>query len=182
MAKPSLAAGADLRLRRAGFLAAAAGACSVGIGALLPWLAVGADGLPAELTPSDRGIDHAAGIAALALAVLVLVATLVARVGGGGRARRGAAALALVAALGALGVAAWFALVAPTRAERDVAGEIARLLGVEELPTEARAALHAERLGGLWLTLAGGGVATAGGALTLAWARRARPAPIATGG
>ena len=167
-------------LRIAGFLAAAAGALAIGIGAVLIWVTVGLRTIGVET--ASPGVDLIEGKIALALAVIMLIAVLVARAGAGG-ARNAAAVIVLVAGLGAAATAAAFLATASSRysaVETDETAEaLAGSLGLPVETVREQLAASAETLGdytdtgpGVYVTLAGGVVGFAGGVLTLAWASR----------
>jgi hypothetical protein len=175
---PEAAPGMGLRV--AGFLAATAGALGIGVGAVLDWVTVGLREIGVET--AFPGVDLTEGKIAIALAVVMLIAVLVARAGVGG-ARRVAAVIVLVAALGAVATAGAFLATVSSRYSAVDAGETAEGLAEElGLPVETvrqQLVESAEVLGdytdagpGVYVTLAGGVVGFAGGLLTLVWASR----------
>ena len=173
----------SMRLRVAGFLLTDAGALAVGAGSILAWVTVGLSGIGVEST--SPGLDLTEGKIALALAIVMLIAVLVARVGTSG-ARTIAAVVVLLAGIGAVAIAVAFLLTAPSRfraiAIDDVAARYSEAMGVpfetaRDQLTAASGALGAyTQIGpGVYLTLAGGILGASGGVTTLVWASRREP-------
>jgi hypothetical protein len=169
------------RLRLAGFLALTLGGASIALGSLLDWATV----RPFQ-TPTP-GIDVWEGKVTLALGIAVLVGMIVMRVLSAPGARTAVAVAIIALGLAAIVLAGIDAARAQDRfsgsGQRD---RIAReLAGQLDLPYEqVRAQIERQfdlrfSVGleiGIWLVPAGGLAAAAGGALSVAWARR-RPAP-----
>lgn len=169
-------------LRLAGFLALTLSGALLGGGALAPWAVV----TPFTETPV-RGIDLWEGKVTLACGAAVLAGMVVSRLLVTRRGRRGvAAAVVLLGVLGG-GVALYDAVRADARfsdpGQRDL---IARSVskGLDLPYKEVRAQIEevfdqrfeVRLQAGIFLTIAGGVLATVGGALTVAWTNR-QPLP-----
>jgi hypothetical protein len=172
-----------MRGRAVGFAVVAVGALLLGVGSLVSWVTLS---FPDDIDPQGLsstpvpGVDIWEGKVALGAAVAILALVVATRV-----IRSGAGALAatvVVIAIVAAGIAATAAVTADTRFivgdGLDVfATALADDLGVpvsqvrEALERQARDALEVHRGIGLWLSIAGGLVATGGGLLTLRWVR-----------
>jgi hypothetical protein len=168
-----------------GFLCLVGGALLAGLGATRDWAVVGFPGdATGTLDGSVKGTDVWEGKVVLAAAVLALVVLVAARLVRATETRR---ILAFgIATLGALVLA--LALSVAVRADArfggaegldDVAANLAKQL--DQDPAAIRAQLEqrfdeqlrVDQGSGIWLTLAGGLLIDVGGAVTLAWARRA---------
>jgi hypothetical protein len=170
-------------LRLWGFLLTALGGALIAFGAISDWAAVELGGSSAGAV-TTKGIDLYQGMLVLALGVSILAGILVLRfVGGSGRIP--VAVALLLAALASLAVTIWCAtsLEAVVTDEQNIDALI-RLATASGIPAaEARALIleTLDRLGitvvaqlGLWLSLLGSVVATAGAVLDLMWVRRKR--------
>ncbi len=73
------------------------GACSTGVGAMLPWIRSSVTGLPDELSPTYYGVDLPDGLVVLAGAAVVLGGLAITRLAASPRARR-IGACAIIAA------------------------------------------------------------------------------------
>jgi Tryptophan-associated transmembrane protein (Trp_oprn_chp) len=170
-------------LRLLGFLALIVGAVLVGVGATMTWATVGFPNDNAHaLDVPTKGIDVWEGVVALAVAAIALIALVAMRVVASGRAR---SLLAWAIAAGGLVVTALAGYDLATARDRfgGVSGltQIARRIAIQQgQPVDRIRALleanfgHALRVdagAGLWMTLAGGLVLIAAGALSLAWVR-----------
>jgi len=161
------------RLRAASFLILVVGGLIAGLGSTLPW----ATSHPLELP--TRGTDTAFGIVALAAAIVAILAALLMRAGKAHRERKSMVVLALVAGIVVAAAAGWAAAAGPDtlseRADRKQAEEYARSqnLPVTEYMKRWEAAVAHELQPGIWITLAGGILAVAGGALSASWAHAA---------
>lgn len=170
-------------LRLWGFLLTATGGALIAFGAISDWAAVGLGGSTAGAV-TTKGIDLYQGMLVLALGVLILAGILVLRFVGG-RGRLPVAVALLLAALAALAVTIWCvtSLEAVVTDEQNLDALI-RLATTAGIPAaEARSLILEtfDRLGiavdaqvGLWLSLLGGVVATAGAVLDLLWVRQKR--------
>lgn len=164
-------------LRLAGFLAAALGAALVCIGALLPWVRTGLEGLPDTFSPTYHGIDLPDGLVALALGVIMLAGLGITRVSSGGGAARIAAGVLIAASLLAVVVAGTSIATAPARFESDAVDDVLADLGPGGTATADQRA-EVERLmevrlaQGPFVVLGGGALGALGGILVLWWARR----------
>lgn len=170
-------------LRLWGFLLTVLGGTLLAFGSISDWAAVSLGGSSENAVPT-KGIDLWQGKVTLALGAAIVVGILALRLVRPGR--RAAIAIALTA-LGvvAFGLALWCAtsldavatdtgvdaLVDAVVAQLGIAASEARRL-VEEAMVGAGIEVQAQA--GLWITLAGAVLATVGGVVDLAWARRKR--------
>lgn len=170
-------------LRLWGFLLTVAGGALLAFGSLSDWAAVSLGG-SAEAAVPTKGIDVWQGKVTLALGALIVVGIVMLRFVR--PERRAPLAIALIVlGLLALGLAAWCtsaldtvvtdtgvdALVQTVVGEFGIAADEARRL-IQEAMTEAGVEVQAQT--GLWITLAGAILATAGGIVDLAWVRHKR--------
>jgi hypothetical protein len=181
-------------LRVAGFVCVALGAVLAGVGATREWATVGftADTQHAA-DLSVHGIDVWEGKVVLFASAVALLVLLAMRISGSQGTRRGLAVVLIL--LGALCIA--LPVVDAVRARDRFGGDeglerfVASLsvkLGLpkdvirEQLSAQLDKELRVEGAPGLWLTVAGGVLLVAGGALSVAWSGResATPAPDET--
>jgi hypothetical protein len=170
-------------LRLWGFALTVLGGALLAFGSISDWAAVSLGGSADAAVPT-KGIDLWQGKATLALGALILVGVLGLRLVR--PAWRGALAIALIVlAVAALGLAIWCvtslqsvvtdtgidALVDTVVASFGISAQQARQLVEGAM---AGAGIEVQARTGLWLTLTGAIVATAGGAVDLAWVRRKR--------
>jgi hypothetical protein len=158
-------------LRLWGFLLTAIGGALIAFGSLGDWAAVSL-GSSTEGAVPTKGIDIWQGIVTLILGALLVVAILALRFVR--PERRNAMAVAIVVAgLAALAFGLW-ALFALESVVRDIGvDELAKIYGRQEvLQAMSREGIAAEAQTGLWMTVAGGVLATAGGFVDLAWVRQ----------
>ena len=176
-------------LRVGGFVCAAIGAVLAGVGATREWVAVGfiADAEhSADL--SVHGIDVWEGKVVLFAAAAALLVLIAMRISGSGGTRRGLAVVLIV--LGALCIALPVADAARAGdrfggdegLERFVASLSVRLglprdVVREQLSEGLDEGLRVEVSPGLWLTVAGGMLLVAGGALSGAWTGKRASVP-----
>ena len=179
-------------LRLAGFAATALGGLLVGLGSILGWatVTIGGAGGTTGLPPIDtKGIDTLEGKLALLSGVLVLVAIPAMRLARAVAGRRSWAILIIVAGLAATGLAAKD-LSRPTDRFGDLGFEkvvkgISDTTGLPLQGLENRFRAQAKKLThvslgpGIYLVIAGGLLAAAGGGLGLAWANRTTSPPTA---
>lgn len=172
-------------LRLAGFLALVLGATLLGVGGVGEWVTIGGFDAP------TAGIDVWEGLVAIGASFLALTGLLAIRLARPPVARA-VAVVVIVAGLAAAGLAGADALRARTRftdaGQRD---RIARELAARSaLPYEAiRAAIEEQfhsrfsvSLGpGIFLTIAGGVLVSAGGFLSRRWLDRDRTSPTERG-
>lgn len=170
-------------LRLWGFLLTVLGGALLAFGAISDWAVVTLGGSSQSAVPT-KGIDLWQGSVALALGVLIIAGVLALRFV---RPRRRTAVAVVLIALGivALALALW-CVVAIDRlvpGEQTLVDTVAAQLAIpqaeaRELVQRATAAagIDVEVQAGLWITLAGALVATAGGLVDLAWVRRKRAA------
>lgn len=169
-----------LRLRLAGFAAAALGGLLIGLGSLAMWAEVGlGDDPEGVLSSRFRGIDVWEGRVVLATALVVILAVMGTRFLAAPGTRRALAMLVIVASL----VGGAIAGVDAVRAEDRFAGrgldELARDIASRtgEPEGDVRDDLEAQRQklentsvgAGLYLVLAGSLLGLVGGGLNLAW-------------
>jgi Tryptophan-associated transmembrane protein (Trp_oprn_chp) len=187
MSTELLSTGRPTRLRLAGFLVLVAGCVLAGIGATREWATIGfvADAERAA-DVSVYGTDIWEGKVVLLIAGVALVAMIVMRIAISGALRR-----SLGVALVVLGVVCTtLPTLAAVRADARFGGgegldRMARILSArlelpedvirEQLADQFRRDLRVEIGPGVWLSIAGGLLIVAGGALGLAWARTREP-------
>jgi hypothetical protein len=170
-------------LRLWGFVLTVLGGALLAFGSIADWAAVSLGGSTEAAVPT-KGIDLWQGTATLALGVLIVVGVLALRFVRPHR--RAPVAIALIV-LGtvALGLAVWCAaslsaVVTDTGVDTLVDTVVAQL-GIPAAQARdlvegvmAGAGVEVQARAGLWLTLTGAVLATAGGAVDLAWVRRKR--------
>jgi tryptophan-associated transmembrane protein len=177
-------------LRVAGFVCVALGAVLAGVGATREWVAVGFSADTEHAADlSVHGIDVWEGKVVLFAAAAALLVLLAMRISGSPGTRRGLAVVLIV--LGALCIA--LPVVDAVRARDRFAGSeglerfVASLsvkLGLpkevirEQLSDQLDKELRVEVSPGLWLTVAGGVLLMAGGALSVAWSGRGSLDPV----
>ena len=177
-------------LRVAGFVCVALGAVLAGVGATREWVAVGFSADTEHAADlSVHGIDVWEGKVVLFAAAAALLVLLAMRISGSPGTRRGLAVVLIV--LGALCIA--LPVVDAVRARDRFAGSeglerfVASLsvkLGLpkevirEQLSDQLDEELRVEVSPGLWLTVTGGVLLVAGGALSVAWSGRGSPDPV----
>ncbi len=170
-------------LRLAGFLAVALGGLLLGVGAVLNWAVIGiagSHGLDSEI----RGTDVWEGRVILAVAVLVLFGVIALRVATEVSVRRAIAIAITVLGLFATGLAVGDAIRARSRFAgggsqlEKLAQAIAQGLGrpiadvLAQLQQSLSKIVTVKVDAGLWLVVAGGILAAAGGVLSIVWANR----------
>ncbi|MDP9299244.1 MAG: hypothetical protein M3O98_11370 [Actinomycetota bacterium] len=170
-------------LRLAGFLAVALGGLLLGVGAVLNWAVIGiagSHGLDSEI----RGTDVWEGRVILAVAVLVLFGVIALRVATEVSVRRAIAIAITVLGLFATGLAVGDAIRARSRFAgggsqlEKLTQAIARGLGrpiadvLAQLQQSLSKIVTVKVDAGLWLVVAGGILAAAGGVLSIVWANR----------
>jgi hypothetical protein len=174
-------------LRLAGFLTSVLGGALVCIGALLPWVRTGLEGLPDAASPTYYGIDLPDGVVVLALGVVMLICLGVTRVSSGGRPARVAAGLLIAASFLTIAIAGASLATAPARFEADAVDDVLADLAPEGTATDEQRAqveqLMEVRLApGPFVALGGGMLGVLGGIMVLSWVRReaaARAVPVA---
>jgi hypothetical protein len=177
-------------LRVAGFVCVALGAVLAGVGATREWVAVGFSADTEHAADlSVHGIDVWEGKVVLFAAAAALLVLLAMRISGSPGTRRGLAVVLIV--LGALCIALPVvdAIQANNRFANDAGIErYVRFLAVrsslpeddvrEQLAEQFSRDLRVELSAGLWITVAGGVLLVAGGALSVAWSGRGSPEPV----
>jgi Tryptophan-associated transmembrane protein (Trp_oprn_chp) len=175
------------RLRLVGFLVLVAGAVLAGIGATRLWATIGfvAD-TEGAADVSIYGTDIWEGKVVLLIAGMALVAMIVMRLAISGALRRSLGLMLVLLGL----VCATLPALAVVRADARFGGGegLDRMAGVlsarlelpedvirEQLAEQFQRDLRVQIGPGLWLSLAGGVLIVAGGALGLAWARTREP-------
>ena len=176
-------------LRIAGFVCVALGAVLAGAGSTREWVAVGFTADTEHAADlSVHGIDVWEGKVVLFAAAAALLVLLAMRISGSAGTRRGLAVVLIV--LGALCIA--LPVVDAVRARDRFAGSeglerfvssLSARLGLpkdvirEQLSAQLDKELRVEVSPGLWLTVAGGVLLVAGGALSVAWSGKESSAP-----
>jgi Tryptophan-associated transmembrane protein (Trp_oprn_chp) len=173
-AAPELNATPPSPLRLWGFLLTAVGALLAGVASLLVWVTVGLTNA-AVLNAAYHGTDLADGRLVLTGAVVMLIAVLGSRFVHTRNSRIVVAMLAITGGLLAAVVAIRFLVTAASRFPPVSSALVQVAAQVEKTTPEQIVA----RFGGFttvslapWLALSGGLIGTAGGVLTLRWARR----------
>jgi len=169
-------------LRLWGFLLTAIGGALIAFGSIGNWASVTLGGGTVNVVPT-KGIDVWQGKVAVILGALIVIGILALRFVR--PERRNAMAIAIVVAgLVVLGFALWALLALKSVVQDtgvDALVKIVEGLGVsaakarqEVLQTMAKEGIAVKTQTGLWMTFAGGGLATAGGFVDLAWVRQKR--------
>ncbi len=166
-------------LRLWGFLLTVLGGALVAFGSIGNWAAITLGGGTVNVVPT-KGIDVWQGKVTLILGALIVIAILALRFVR--PERRNAMAIAIiVAGLAALALGLWALLALKSVADTDVDALVKKLvaLGVSAaearqlvLATMSREGIAVKAQAGLWMTVAGGVLATAGGFVDLAWVRQ----------
>jgi hypothetical protein len=182
MARDALSISRPGPLRLVGFACTAIGAMLVGLGATMDWATVHASGVTGTPIPPFKGIDVWEGKVELLTGITILVLVIVSRLLAGRTAARATAVMIVVLSVGAAALAASDLVQADTRFRADDGLErIARSLSAQlALPFEqvlaqlkrVAPALEIKAASGLYVTIAGGALATVGGILSFAWASR----------
>ena len=185
------------RLRLWGFVLTVGGGALIALGALLPWVSVGLrSDTQGALTSTSPGVDLRPGQVCLALGIIAILALPALRVAHSIGLRRAVAILVVVAGLGALVLSVRELTIKDHllfTGVRHVGESIHSQTGLPAADLAAKAREELKKEGfvdvglGLWITIAGGLVALAGGALDLLWVQsRARahaaidsPPPVA---
>ena len=178
---PALNASRPTGLRLWGFLLSVLGGLLAGVASSLTWVTVGLRDVP-EINAETVGLDIVDGKIVLAAAVVILVGVLATRFVALA-ARKVLAVMVVIAALLVVVVATAFLARASDRFEPvdsdRLIRQIAEAQGQPEDSVRRQMEQVVQTLGGFtdvgpgpWLALAGGGLATVGGVLVLAWSRR----------
>ena len=170
---PMLAVVKPSPLRLWGFLLTVLGGALIAFGSIGNWAAISLGNSVENAVPT-KGIDVWQGTASLILGVLIVIGILALRFVRPGR--RYAMAVAIgVAGLAALALGLWVLLAVKSVMRDTGVDELARVYGREEvLEAMAREGIAVKAQIGLWMTVAGGVLATAGGLVDLAWVRKKR--------
>ena len=166
-------------LRLWGFLLTVIGGALIAFGSIGDWAAITLGGGTVNVVPT-KGIDVWQGKVTLILGVLIVIAILALRFVR--PERRNAMAIAIiVAGLAALALGLWALLALKSVADTDVDALVKKLvaLGISAanarqlvLQTMSREGIAVKAQAGLWMSVAGGVLATAGGFVDLAWVRQ----------
>ena len=170
---PMLAVVKPSPLRLWGFLLTVLGGALVAFGSIGSWAAISLGNSVENAVPT-KGIDVWQGTASLILGVVIVVGILALRFVR--PERRNAMAVAIVVAgLAALALALWV-LLALTSVMRDPGvDELAKVYGRQQvLQAMSTVGVAAKAQAGLYMTVAGGVLATVGGLVDLAWVRQKR--------
>jgi len=188
MGREILSTARPTKLRFAGFLTLALGGMLLGLGALLSWATVGfTRDAQGALDLPTKGIDVWEGGLALAAGVATLVGMVAMRLLRERRTRQVVAAAIIVLGLAATALAASDALRADARFGGTggldaIAHNLSSHLDQPyaevraELERQYGADLRVDLKPGIFLVIAGGLVAAAGGVLSILWANRVTPA------
>ncbi len=160
-------------LRLWGFLLTVLGGALIAFGSIGNWAAISLGNSVENAVPT-KGIDVWQGTASLTLGVLIVIGILALRFIRPGR--RNAMAIAIVVAgLAALALGLWVLLALKSVVRDTGVNELARVYGRQEvLKTMSTEGIAVKAQIGLWMTVAGGVLATAGGLVDLAWVRQKR--------
>lgn len=160
-------------LRLWGFLLTAIGGALIAFGSIGDWAAVSLGNSTEGAVPT-KGIDIWQGIATLILGALIVVGILALRFVRPGL-RNAMAITIVVAGLAALALGLWAVLALKSVVQDTGVDELAKVYGRREvLQVMSTVGIGAEAQIGLWMTVAGGVLATAGGFVDLAWVRQKR--------
>jgi hypothetical protein len=154
-----------------GFLLTVIGGALVAFGSIGNWAAITLSGGTVNVVPT-KGIDVWQGKVTLILGVVLVIAILALRFVR--PERRNAMAIGItVAGLAALALGLWV-LFALTSVMRDPGvDELAKVYGRQQvLDAMSKEGIAVKAQVGLWMTVAGGVLATAGGFVDLAWVRQ----------
>lgn len=160
-------------LRLWGFLLTAIGGALIAFGSLGDWAAVSL-GSSTEGAVPTKGVDIWQGLATVILGALIVVGILALRFVR--PERRNAMAVAIVVAgLATLGLGLWALLALRSVVQDSGVDELAKAYGRQDvLRAMSKEGIAAKAQAGLWMTVAGGVLATAGGLVDLAWVRQKR--------
>jgi hypothetical protein len=167
-------------LRLWGFLLTVIGGALIAFGSIGSWAAITLGGGTVNVVPT-KGIDVWQGKVTLILGVLIVIAILALRFVR--PERRNAMAIAIVVAgLAALALGLWALLALKSVVQDTGVDALVKLLvgiGVsatkareQVLQTMSREGIAIKAQAGLWMSVAGGVLATAGGFVDLAWVRQ----------
>jgi len=162
-------------LRLWGFLLTVVGGALIAFGSIGNWAAISLGSSTEDAVPT-KGIDVWQGMATLILGILLVVGILALRFVR--PERRSAIAVAIVVAgLLALSLGLWAVLALESVVHDTGVDELAKVYGRQEvLRTMSEQGVAVKAQIGLWMTVAGGVLATAGGFVDLAWVRQKRVA------
>jgi hypothetical protein len=182
MARDALSVSRPGPLRLVGFACTAIGALLVGLGATMDWATVHVSGVTGTPIPPFKGIDVWEGKVELLTGITILVLVIVSRLLAGRTAARATAVIILVLSVCAAALAVSDLVRADTRfRSNDGLEQIARSVSAQlglpfgsVLAQVKRIAFQLEirAAEGLYVTIAGGALAAAGGILGFVWASR----------
>jgi hypothetical protein len=160
-------------LRLWGFLLTTIGGALIAFGSIGDWAAISL-GSSTEGAVPTKGIDIWQGMATLILGALIVVGILALRFVR--PERRNAMAIAIVVAgLAALALGLWTLLALKSVVQDIGVDELAKIYGRQEvLRAMSKEGIAVKAQTGLWMTVTGGVLATAGGFVDLAWVRQKR--------
>jgi hypothetical protein len=160
-------------LRLWGFLLTVLGGALVAFGSIGDWAAVSLGSSTKGAVPT-KGIDIWQGTATVILGALIVVGILALRFVR--PERRNAMAIAIVVAgLAALALGLWALLALKSVVQDSGVDALAKIYGRQEvLQAMSKVGVAAKAQTGLYMTAAGGVLATAGGLVDLAWVRQKR--------
>ncbi len=160
-------------LRLWGFLLTALGGALVAFGSIGSWAAISLGNSVENAVPT-KGIDVWQGTASLVLGVVIVVGILALRFVR--PERRNAMAVAIVVAgLAALALGLWVLLALKSVMRDPGVDELAKVYGRQQvLQAMSTVGVAAKAQAGLYMTVAGGALATLGGVVDLAWVRQKR--------
>lgn len=160
-------------LRLWGFVLTVLGGALIAFGSIGDWAAISLGNSVENAVPT-KGIDVWQGATTLILGVLVVLGILALRFVRPGR--RPVLACAIVAAgLVALGLGLWVLLaLASVVRDAGVDALVATFGRDAVVSTMSRAGIAVEAQAGLWMSVAGGALATIGGVVDLAWVKQKR--------
>ena len=158
-------------LRLWGFLLTVIGGALIAFGSIGDWAAITLGGGTVNVVPT-KGIDVWQGKVTLILGALIVVAILALRFVR--PERRNAMAIAIiVAGLAALALGLWVLFALKSVMRDPGVDELVKVYGRQQiLDAMSKEGIAIEAQAGLWMTVAGGVLATAGGFVDLAWVRQ----------
>lgn len=160
-------------LRLWGFLLTVLGGALIAFGSIGNWAAISLGNSVENAVPT-KGVDVWQGTASLILGALIVIGILALRFVRPGR-RNAMAVAIIVAGLAALALGLWVLVALKSVVHDTGVDELVKLYGRQQvLETLRTQGIAVKAQVGLWMTVGGGVLATAGGLVDLAWVRQKR--------